>query len=142
MKNTMSKKNRIVIITLISAVLFCSLLIAFSLSPLADSGPNANKFGSLGMWFSIGIILVLYIIPLSAYIAGANSMKYIMAVFCSLGLMIGFSLLGVILFMRESEHIIPDLLGPLSFCIAALIVNIIWLIVAFRSVSSSTKANY
>ncbi|KXY56747.1 DUF5391 family protein [Bacillus cereus] len=142
MINIMSQKKWIIIVTLISAVLFCSLLIASSLSPLADSGPKANKFGSIGMWSSIGIILVLYIVPLSSYIAGANSMKYIMAVFCGFGLMIDFSILGVILFMNKSEQIIPNLLGPLSFCIAGLIINIIWLIVAFRTVPTSTKANY
>ncbi|WP_242225008.1 DUF5391 family protein [Bacillus cereus group sp. BfR-BA-01380] len=137
----MSKKNRVIILTLISAILFCALLIASSLSPLADSGSAANKFGSIGMWSSIGIILLLYIIPLSAYIAGVNSMKYIMVIFCIIGLVINLAILGVILFMNESEHIISNLL-PLSFCVAGLIINIIWLIAAFYTTPTSTKADY
>ncbi|WP_412056096.1 DUF5391 family protein [Bacillus haynesii] len=28
--------------------MFCSLLVTASLSPLADSGPHTNKFGTLG----------------------------------------------------------------------------------------------
>ncbi|CAG9615052.1 hypothetical protein BACCIP111899_04288 [Bacillus rhizoplanae] len=82
-----TNKSRVIFMTLVSALLFCSLLIAGSLSPLADSGPRANKFGTMGMWTAIGMALSTYLLPLILYIAGLNIMKFVMAVFCGLGLL-------------------------------------------------------
>lgn len=59
----MSKKNSVAIMTAISAFLFCAVIVAASLSPLAGTGAAANQFNSVGMWSAVGMILVLYFIP-------------------------------------------------------------------------------
>lgn len=135
MKHIMTKetnKSRIIFMTLVSALFFCSLLVAASLSPLADSGPNANKFGTFNMWVSIGMVLAFYILPLILYIVGVHIMKLIMAVFCGVGLLMCLTTLVVILTMEIS----PTLL---VLCIATLIVNVMWYFIAFRS---SSKPNH
>ncbi|ENQ3079768.1 TPA: DUF5391 family protein [Bacillus pseudomycoides] len=123
-----TNKSRMIFMTFVSALLFCSLVVAFSLSPLADSGPKANKFGTYGMWASIGMILVFYILPLILYMVGVHIMKFVMAVFCSFGLLMSLTALAVILTMGISPIL-------LVLCIATLIVNIMWYFIAFRSPS-------
>ncbi|MGG0240062.1 DUF5391 family protein [Bacillus rhizoplanae] len=123
-----TNKSRIIFMTLVSALLFCSLLVTASLSPLANSGPSANKFGTMGMWTAIGMALATYLLPLILYIVGLNVMKFVMAVFCGLGLLINSVILIVVLTMGR----FPILLG---LCIATLIVNVMWYFVAFRSPS-------
>ncbi|WP_256217078.1 DUF5391 family protein [Bacillus sp. 491mf] len=131
MKQIMTKdtnKFRVIFMTLVSALLFCSLIVAGSLSPLTDSGPKANKFGTYGMWASIGMILVFYILPLILYMVGVNVMKIVMAVFCGFGILTILTILVVILTMGKSPIL-------LVLCIATLIANILWYFMAFHSPS-------
>ncbi|MGG2014902.1 DUF5391 family protein [Bacillus sp. S10(2024)] len=123
-----TNKSRIIFMTIVSALLFCSLFVAGSLSPLADSGPKTNKFGTYGMWASIGTVLAIYILPLILYIVGVNVMKIVMAVFCGLGILTTLTILVVILTMGKSPIL-------LVLCIASLIVNVLWYFIAFRSPS-------
>lgn len=51
----MSRKNSVAIVTIISAFLFCAMIAAASLSPLAGTGGAANEFNSVGMWSAIGM---------------------------------------------------------------------------------------
>lgn len=74
-------KFEIILITLVSTVLFCLLVGISSISPLANSGPNANKFNSIGMWSSIAIISLIYILPLIIYLLGVDVMKFVIAFF-------------------------------------------------------------
>lgn len=134
----MTKKNSVVMMTWISAILFCSLVAVCSFSPLADSGPKANKFGSLGMWGAIGVVLAFYILPLIFYTVGADAMRYVMAVLCGFGLLISLSILFVILGLYAFK--LHDLIWVISLCIATLLVNIGWFFVAFRTKSTSYEA--
>ncbi|MCI0767727.1 DUF5391 family protein [Bacillus sp. TL12] len=99
-----SKKSSIVFVTLVSAFFFCSVLVIPSLSPLADFGPNANKFNSLGMWKSIGTILLFYSVPLLLYIAGVNAMRFIMAILCGMGLFVNLVILAAVLIITLSSN--------------------------------------
>lgn len=123
----------IMIVTMISALLFCSLIIMISLSPLAESGPNANEFGSLGMWSAVGMILVLYILPLIIYKAGLTAMRYIMAIFCGIGILVNVASMGIVLLVNVKVSHFPYLSEIIGISIAAVIVNIIWFFVAFLS---------
>lgn len=129
----MVSKNGIIIMTLISALLFCLIPVVVSLSPLADLGPNANQFGSIGMWAAIACFAVLYAAPLFIYMLGVDGMRYVMAVLCGFGLLINFISIGTMLIISFFAGIaIADLLGVFGLYIAASIVNIIWFIIAFR----------
>ncbi|HDX9579266.1 TPA: DUF5391 family protein [Bacillus pseudomycoides] len=128
MKTKETNKSRIIFMTLVSALLFCSILVATSLSQLADSGPNANKFGNSNMWASISMVLVFYIPTLILYIVGVNVMKIVMAVFCGFGILATLTILVAILTMGKSPIL-------LVLCIASLIVNVLWYFIAFRSPS-------
>ncbi|HEK9102896.1 DUF5391 domain-containing protein [Bacillus pfraonensis] len=134
-----SKKSNIVFVTLISALLFCAVLIVSSLSPLANLGPNANKFNSLGMWKSIGTILLFYIVPLFLYIVGVKTMRFIMAFLCGMGLFIHLVILTVVcIVIRVSDYNASSFLGVIIVCTAVIITNIIWFFVAFRPKRNST----
>lgn len=129
MKYIMTKetnKSRVIFMTLVSVLLFCAMLVVASLSPLADSRPNSNKLGTSNMWTSLGMVLILYILPLILYMVGVHIMKFVMAAFC------GFGLLVIILTIGLSITL-------LLLCIATLIVNVMWYIIAF---CSSSKLNH
>ncbi|MED3657849.1 DUF5391 family protein [Bacillus velezensis] len=128
------KKKGAVAVTLLSALLFCLLPVLVSLSPLAETGPNANRFNSAGMWAAVGQIFVIYAVPLILYILGIRVMKIIMAVFCGIGLIICAAVLLVALLTAISlEQELSLYYGLFVWSGAAFIVNVVWYIAAFRS---------
>jgi len=131
-----SKKFGVILTTVISALLFCSLIVVTSLSPLSELGPNANTFNSVGMWSAIGMVLFFYTIPLVIYAAGVGMMRFIMAGFCSIGIFIHLSMLGAVLIMGSGADSFPYFFEIVAICIVSFIVNIIWFFQAFRT---STK---
>ncbi|MBA5711290.1 hypothetical protein DT036_09070 [Bacillus velezensis] len=128
------KKKGAVAVTLLSALMFCLLPVLVSLSPLAETGPNANRFNSAGMWAAVGQILFIYAVPLIMYILGVRGMKIIMAVFCGIGLIICAAVLLVALLTAISlEQELSLYYGLFVWSGAAFIVNVVWYIAAFRS---------
>ncbi|UNE53076.1 hypothetical protein F5K02_20445 [Bacillus amyloliquefaciens] len=128
------KKKGAVAVTLLSALLFCLLPVLVSLSPLAETGPNANRFNSAGMWAAVGQIFVIYAVPLILYILGIRVMKIIMAVFCGIGLIICAAVLLVTLLTAISlGQELSLYYGLFVWSGAAFIVNVVWYIAAFRS---------
>lgn len=124
-------KCKAVSITLVSAVLFCLLVVMISFSPLSNYGPHANKFNSFGMWSSVGIILLFYIVPLMIYVLGISAMRFVLAFVLAIGILSDFSLMTVVfisnLFAKNSLY---TLIGVI--CIASLIVNVIWFLEVFH----------
>ncbi|MCY8543618.1 DUF5391 family protein [Bacillus haynesii] len=136
MKNN---KVSVMIWTLISAFLFCSMIVTASLSPLAHSGPHANEFGTLGMWAAIGTVLLFYMLPLAVYMAGFDAMKFVMAVLCGIGLLIALTMIPVVMLIGAFGGYAFALLGVAGLCILLAIVNVIWLVVAFHRPSASAS---
>ena len=132
------KSNRVSVMiwTLISAFLFCSLLVTASLSPLAHSGSYANEFGTLGMWAAIGTVLLFYILPLAVYMAGFDAMKFVMAVLCVIGLIIMLTVLRGVMLIGAFGGSASALLGVAGHCILLGTVNVIWIVAAFRRPSA------
>ncbi|MFF2589166.1 DUF5391 family protein [Peribacillus butanolivorans] len=138
----MRKRKGIIFMTLLSAVLFCALLITISLSPLADIGPNANQFGSLGMWISIGMVLVFYLLPLIIYWMGLDVIRFVLALFCCGGLLINSSIIVAVLVIAKFKDIGDIYIASITgLCLAAIIVNILWFFIAFRSPSAKNNPN-
>ncbi|MBV5121551.1 DUF5391 domain-containing protein [Bacillus halotolerans] len=138
----MSRKNSVAIMTAISALLFCAMIAAASLSPLAGTGGAANQFNSVGMWSAIGMIFVLYFIPLIIYMLGVDAMRYVMAVLCGFGLLIHLSSAGFILmYSFFSDHPFSDVIFVIGVSLAAAAVNVIWFVAAFRSGDEKTSAH-
>ncbi|MEH7626534.1 DUF5391 family protein [Bacillus sp. FSL R5-0603] len=132
----MSRKNSVAIVTIISAFLFCAMIVAASLSQLAGTGGASNQFNSVGMWSAIGMILVLYFIPFLIYMLGVDAMRYVMAVLCGFGLLIHLSSAGFILmFSLFSDHLLSEVIFVIGVSLAAAAVNVIWFFAAFRSAS-------
>lgn len=128
--------------TMLSAVLFCVLLITISLSPLADLGPNANQFGSSGMWISIGMVLVFYLLPLIIYWIGIDIMRFVLALFCCGGLLINSSIIVAVLVIAKFKDISAIYIASITgLCLAAIIVNVLWFFIAFRSPSAKNNPN-
>ncbi|WP_459501657.1 DUF5391 family protein [Bacillus sp. C1] len=135
------KKTSIAFVALVSALLFCSVLAVIPLSPLADLGPNANKFNSLGMWKSIGTILLFYIVPLLLYIVGLKAIRFIMAFLCGMGIFIHLVILTIVSFtIRTGDYNITSFLWVIILCAAVILTNITWFFVAFRPKRTSTYA--
>ncbi|MFE0506040.1 DUF5391 family protein [Peribacillus butanolivorans] len=138
----MRKRKGIIFMTMLSAFLFCVLLITISLSPLADLGPNANQFGSSGMWISIGMILVFYLVPLIIYWIGIDIMRFVLALFCCGGLLINSSIILAALVIAKFKDISAIYIASITgLCLAAIIVNILWFFIAFRSPSAKNNPN-
>ncbi|OMI26131.1 hypothetical protein BTA31_14975 [Bacillus haynesii] len=135
----MKTKVIVMIWSLISAFLFCSMIVTASLSPLAHSGPHANEFGTLGMWAAIGIVLLFYMLPLAVFMAGFDAMKFVMAVLCGIGLIIALTMIPIVLLIGAIGGYASALLGVAGLCILLAIVNVIWFIVAFRRPSASAS---
>src|SRR5699024_5861028 len=83
----------IIVVTAVSGCLFCSIMIFSTISPL----PRGDSFNSAGMWINVALLLFVYILSLVFYIAGFNWMKYVMAVFCGLGLLTSLSIVAITL---------------------------------------------
>ncbi|WP_258561184.1 DUF5391 domain-containing protein [Bacillus aquiflavi] len=79
------------------------------------------------------MILTFYIVPLFMYIAGLKWMKYIMAIFCALGIIIFISFMFITVFIGTVKNLIPMLVTVLIICCVATIMNIIWFFIMFRS---------
>jgi len=128
------KNYSMIFLTLLSAFLFTLFITASSLSPLAQLGKNANQFGSIGMWAAIGMVLILYFIPLLVYVLGVDAMKYVMAVLSGFGLIIAIAAFFIILFIG---FIIFRAIQPfavvVTVCVLLFLVNIFWFFAAFRT---------
>lgn len=131
----MKNKLGISIMTTLSAVLFCILIIVTSLSPLSDLGNATNQFNSVGMWLGIAMILILYAIPILLYLIGLEWMKYMMAFLCAMGIFIFTSMLFIIIMLGIIMGIISANSIVIVTCILANVVNIIWFFVAFKVTS-------
>ncbi|AKN31073.1 hypothetical protein Ccar_09510 [Clostridium carboxidivorans P7] len=129
-------KCKIILITLVSTALFCLLVGISSISPLANSGPNANKFNSIGMWSAIGIISLLYILPLIVYALGVDVMKFVIAAFLVVGMLADFSIIVLISNSLTKSSLYP-LIG--AICITSLIVNVVWFFVVFSLSSKRSQ---
>ncbi|MGG0657660.1 DUF5391 family protein [Rummeliibacillus pycnus] len=134
----MTNKKSITVTTILSALLFCALIVASSLSPISEYGKNTNQFNSLGMWSSIGMILLFYAIPLFMYLTGLTWMKYIMTFLCAFGIFIFVSALFAFIVFGIFTKTTPSLMNVFIVCVLAIITNIIWFFIAFHSKGSKT----
>ncbi|SFS31929.1 hypothetical protein SAMN05444972_101170 [Marininema halotolerans] len=122
------------IMTLVSAGFFCGMLIAASLSPLSDSGPHANKFDSAGLWITLGGVLALYLVSLVIYLMGIDGMRFIMAVFCGIGLLISLMIgFAIMILIQLSMVELSQLHSVLLLSGALAITNMVWFFMAFRT---------
>ncbi|KZO01084.1 DUF5391 family protein [Pseudobacillus badius] len=136
----MENKKKTAAATLLSAALFCALIAASSLSPLSEWGRNANQFNSPGMWLAMAIVFILYIVPLSMYMAGFAWMKYVMAVCCALGLLSFLFTLVVAIVAGMVSGTTLQFIGVLGVCSLAMAVNISWFFIALGSKEKRTAS--
>ena len=117
----MKEKERVILCTIIAAVLFCCELTAVTLTPLAKIG-NGTRFGSSGMFFNLIKGGGSYVIPLVLYCMNIRLMKYVIAVVNALWL-ICHPVFAVICF----TGIFRNTYGPVEYiiCIAAGILAVI-----------------
>ncbi|WP_050615468.1 DUF5391 family protein [Bacillus testis] len=139
----MKKRIGILTATFLSAILFCALLTITSMSPLAETGKHANQFGSVEMWMELGMVLLFYLFPLIIYTAGLRMMKFVLALFCGIGLLANSFFLVFALIMAEFKEIgWVYLTSIIGLCIAGMLVHFIWFLIAFRPSSSPKETNH
>ncbi len=134
----MENKKKTIIMTLLSCLLFCLIIVLSSLSPLSETGNAANDFNSTGMWLAIAMMVLLYGIPLLIYSLGLEWMKYIMASLCALGLLSQLFLFILVAFIGYALGIMPSLLLLLATTGVAFVMNIIWFFGAFSKKSEAS----
>ncbi|KNE22561.1 hypothetical protein AFK71_01600 [Virgibacillus pantothenticus] len=126
-------KKYLIALTILSAFLFCGLIIVTSLSPLSELGDNANQFNSKGMWLSIAMILIFYLVPFILYTVGLNWMKIVMAVFCTIGIVMLLSTIVMVAIIGLINDNMLQLSSVMVISGMGVLVNIIWFFVAFRA---------
>lgn len=71
--------------------------------------------------------------------AGFDAMKFVMAVLCGIGLIITLTMSPVFVLIGAIGGNASALLGVAGLCVLLAIVNVIWLVVAFRRTSASAS---
>lgn len=139
----MEKSNRlkVFVTTMISALLFCALIVVASLSPLAETGAAANEFNSVGMWVAIAMILFLYAIPLIIYMLGVEGMRFVMVILCSIGILINMTTMGIIFLIGTRMDLSPHSAVMVGICSASIVVNLILFFQAFRKQEETRHQN-
>lgn len=137
-----SSKNGVIITTILSAVLYCLLIVFTSLSPLSDTGEHANEFGTAGMWSAIGMILALYLVPLLLYIINVKGMTIVMAILCSIGILIHIVVIASVLVMSLGTSPFPYLIEIIATCILSFMVNFMWFFIAFRTPKEAAEVSF
>src|SRR5699024_5894758 len=103
-----------------------------SLTPLSSIGKVAGEFDSSGMYTKIMFIVLIYLVPYALYLVGIPSIKYVMAILCSIGCLIAIIICFVVLFsiysMNEAFYFF---LIPLLVSFALLCINFIRFLAAF-----------
>src|SRR5699024_12098359 len=61
-------------------------------------GKVAGEFDSSGMYTKIMFIVFIYLVPYALYLVGIPSIKYVMAILCSIGCLIAIIVCFVVLF--------------------------------------------
>lgn len=121
-------RNGVIVMTIISGLLFSFIMVSSSLSPF----PSPDEFNSLGMWANVIFLLFFYVLSLIVYMAGVKAMKYVMAVFCGIGLLMAVSIIALAIIIGAVNSNIFDFIGVIVLCMMALIVNVVWYIVTFK----------
>jgi len=130
----MGTENKYIIslLTWCSLLLFIILIVTASLTPLSSIGKVAGEFDSSGMYTKIMFIVLIYLVPYALYLVGIPSIKYVMAILCSIGCLIAIIICFVVLFaiywMSEPFYYF---LIPLIVSSSLLCINFIWFIAAF-----------
>jgi len=134
-----NKKLKIIIVSAISATILCSIIVLASLSPISNSGPNVNQFGDIGMWMSIVLILISYVIPLIIYSLGVDAFKYVMAALCGLGLLIGMAVIFTTILFIFTSTTSMILYALLCLSVLYIMSNIIWIFITFSTSNKNKK---
>ncbi|WP_153017199.1 DUF5391 family protein [Alkalihalobacillus trypoxylicola] len=135
--------NKSVLITLLSALFIHLVLLMSSFTPIIEYGERIDTFGNVEMWVAIVFISLLYITCFALYNLGLNFMKYIMAVFCGIGILMMSIIfialcMNIFVFNNSSDSIIITMV----FCTVSIFVNIMWFNIVLSSPSGEEKAEY
>lgn len=139
----MGTENKYIIsmLTWCSLLLFIILIVTASLTPLSSISKVAGEFDSSGMYAKIIFVIFFYLVPYVLYLVGIPSIKYVMAILCSIGCLIAILICLAILFagfwMNEPFYyfIIPLIVSSFLLCI-----NFIWFIAAFVATERNENA--
>ena len=134
-KTDKSMKRRVIVWTITSLAVLVTLLVEVTLTPLAQRG-NGTRFLSTGMWYNLIWVGSMYVIPVSLYILGIKSMRYVLAGVVGFWI-IPVPVIGIIgvgawywyLVREEIFYVSLLIMSILSLC--ALEVNIGWFIACF-----------
>lgn len=120
------------VLTIISALFWILIIISGTLSPLAQSGGTSNQFGDMGMWSAIGLISILFFLPLYFYNKGSKGAKIALAI------IIAIFVLGSIVITRLAfGFLLKDFSVSLTliviFSLSYILFSIAWYVISLRT---------
>ncbi|WP_432813875.1 DUF5391 family protein [Shouchella hunanensis] len=126
-------RKKIIIFTLLSFVVFSSLIMSLSLSEVLSLG-GYYSFNDVGMWTTLFVIFLCYS-PLILYIIGHEKVFYILSLFCIIGLILSILiLLSTIAFSYFLTDFYSNFanISVIIGSIILIIINSIWCVIAFE----------
>lgn len=131
-----AEMKRTNVLTIILALFWVLIIILGTLSPLAQSGDTSsqvgNQFGDMGMWSAIGLILILFFLPLYFYNKGSNGAKIALAIIIAI-----FILGSIVLFKLAFIFLLKDFSVSLTlivtFGLSYIVFSIAWYVISFRT---------
>lgn len=123
----MKEEKRILLWTVIVAVLLCLELILVTLTPFAKIG-NGTRFNSEGMYANLTLAGGSYLVPLVLYFQKVKSMKYVIAVVNGIWLISQPVIIAIALQWIKHETLEGKFICGISAIIAIItfVTEILW----------------
>lgn len=123
----MEEEKRMILWTVIAAVLLCLELILVSLTPFAKIG-NGTRFNSEGMYANLAFVGGSYLVPLVLYCQKVKSMKYVIAVVNGIWIISQPVIISIALQWTKHENLEGKVICGISALIAIITfaVEISW----------------
>ncbi|KMK76540.1 DUF5391 family protein [Alkalihalobacillus pseudalcaliphilus] len=132
------RKRKVLIVTGISAFLYCLHFLCISLSPISQIGENTSQFGNGSFFYTLVIVLIAYALPLIGYYNDLYIAKYIMAFLNGFGIFVALSIImALMIFSVFADPNINQLswimlILAIVLGVGVVIINIVWYYIMFK----------
>ncbi|EIT87077.1 integral inner membrane protein [Fictibacillus macauensis ZFHKF-1] len=126
------QQQKLVRITVLSALLFIGSFLVVSISPLHGVIPQTTKLGSNLMWLTLIVVILLYVIPTLCYFKEIKHTIVVLAFLCAGGFICHVSMGVVAVNTLLLKGMYSSLLLAVSIVsLLAAGVNVWWFKIAF-----------
>ena len=131
---TDAKSTRVFLMTLLTMLAMCGIVVLCSLSPLSTLGAHSNQFGDAGMFSALLGVAAPYVVPGILLACGFRAAKIVLAVVHGV-FFLASAAVGITAFAAWQTLFSarPDaaMTGLLLCCVISAVLHIAWFPVAF-----------